>query len=115
MTPWQLSASERITAAQSAVLQIEEALADAVAFARSGGATWDEIAAALGIARQSAWRRFKEGRRMKRRQRRCSFCGLHQKDTKHLVAAPTGAAICEECVRLSASMIDAEATDSGRS
>lgn len=98
----------KIHATQSAIEQLEAGLTVAVADARGKGATWDEVASALGVARQSAWRRFKEDKVMKKRQRRCSFCGDRQKDVRHLVLAPTGACICDECLDLAQSMVETE-------
>lgn len=37
---------------------VEDRLPTAVARLRAEGATWDEVAAVLGISRQSAWERF---------------------------------------------------------
>jgi ATP-dependent protease Clp ATPase subunit len=43
---------------------------------------------------------------------RCSFCGKSQTEVKALVAGP-GVFICDECVRLSQSIIDAKAGKRG--
>lgn len=100
--------SARITATKDAIDQLKDALSAAVSSARDRGASWDGVAEALGVARQSAWRRFKDERRMKAGQRRCSFCGRRQKHVAHLVAAPTGACICDECLDVAVSMVDAD-------
>jgi len=102
---WSMSDAERIAATSRAIDELQGALAEAVSAARSNGATWDEVASALGVARQSAWRRFKEDRRMTHKHRRCSFCGLPRKEVNHLVAAPTGASICDQCLDLAHSML----------
>ena len=104
-----MDGSTKIRTTQAAISQLQQTLADAVADARQDGTTWDEIASALGVARQSAWRRFKEDRRMKGKQKRCSFCGEKQKDVGHLVVAPTGACICDECLNLAQAMVTEEA------
>lgn len=108
MRGWRLGGTDRIAATQRAIDQLEDALAVAVADARASGATWDDVASALGVARQSAWRRFKEERRMRRSPRRCSFCGEKQADVRHLVLAPTGVCICDACVDLAHAMVAAE-------
>src|SRR4051794_29561185 len=105
-TRWSLSDADRIRATSQAIEQLESTLATAVAGARANGATWDDVAAALGVARQSAWRRFKEERKMARTHARCSFCGTARKDAAHLVAAPTGASICDACLDLAHRMLE---------
>lgn len=50
----------RIEYATAAVAKANEEQFDAVAAARALGATWDEIAEALGVARQSAHGKFAE-------------------------------------------------------
>jgi uncharacterized NAD(P)/FAD-binding protein YdhS len=40
--------------------KLDNALRDAVASARSRGHSWEEIADALGVSRQSAWERFQK-------------------------------------------------------
>lgn len=103
-----MDGSTKIEATQAAIAQLQQTLSDAVADARREGTTWDEIALALGVARQSAWRRFKEERQMKIKQKRCSFCGDKQKNVAHLVVAPTGASICGECLDLAQTMVTTE-------
>jgi hypothetical protein len=44
--------------AADAVPAAVQTLHDAVEAARSAGATWTEIAGALGVSRQAAWERF---------------------------------------------------------
>ena len=106
MACWAMTHSERIATTRRAIEQLEDTLSEAVAEARAAGATWDEVAASLGVARQSAWRRFKEERGVKQRKR-CSFCGARQKDVSHLVVAPTGASICNACLDVAQSMVTA--------
>jgi hypothetical protein len=103
-----MSDRERIGATQAAIDQLEATLASAVGEARANGATWEDVAGALGVARQSAWRRFREVGRVRKLQRRCSFCGLRQKRVRHLVVAPTGACICDECLDLASAMVGEE-------
>jgi DNA-directed RNA polymerase specialized sigma24 family protein len=49
---------EALTAINTARLTLDDAEHLAVALARSGGTTWQEIADALGISRQAAHERF---------------------------------------------------------
>src|SRR6267143_4861972 len=42
------------------IRKLDNALRDAVASARSRGHSWEEIAEALGVTRQSAWERFQK-------------------------------------------------------
>ena len=49
---------ESLQAAASAVRDAEAGLRDQVAALRARGASWSEIARALGVSRQAAWERF---------------------------------------------------------
>jgi hypothetical protein len=48
----------QVREAADAVPAAVQSLREAVEAARSTGATWTEIAAALGVTRQAAWERF---------------------------------------------------------
>lgn len=104
VTRWDMPEDQRIDTTSSVIDQLEASLAEAVAEARAAGATWADVAGALGVTRQSAWRRFKEVR-VKPVQKRCSFCGEPQNKVKQLVCAPTGAAICDQCLDLAYSLL----------
>lgn len=106
MVSWSLTDVERVAATQQAIAQLEQSLAGAVDAARDNGVTWEQVAAALGVARQSAWRRFRKDSRMLKRQKRCSFCGATQRRVRHLVLAPTGACICGECLEFAQEMVN---------
>ncbi len=106
-----MSDTEQVSKTRNVIGQLEQQLDRAVAAARAHGATWDTLADALGVARQSAWRKYKQERIMpKTTDNLCSFCGERQEDLKHLVLAPTGAAICGDCVDLAHEMVAAERT-----
>ncbi|MGW3964000.1 hypothetical protein ACWED2_29590 [Amycolatopsis sp. NPDC005003] len=47
-----------IARAAGLVVAAERLLASEIDLARGGGVTWDEIAGALGVSRQAAWKRF---------------------------------------------------------
>lgn len=107
---WQLDEERLVAATAQSIHQLEASLRKSVAKARHVGLPWEQVASALGTARQSAWRRFKEESvtvktKKKKTLRICSFCGEPQNKVKHLVAAPTGASICGECLDLASKML----------
>jgi hypothetical protein len=55
--------------------KLDNALRDAVASARSRGNSWEEIADALGVTRQSAWERFGTSAEEERRRAIASVMG----------------------------------------
>lgn len=59
MTQTQYDRVERIRAAVANMQNLERGIHQYVDEARRAGVTWQDIAKALGVSRQSAWERYK--------------------------------------------------------